>query len=98
MKTILSRFWNDPAYFIAAVRAGTLTFSQLVTSGVISAPGVWGSVLWWIAQAAPMVLIVPAGQTNPTSEQVKAVANDATIPASQPSLTATDAPMPSGKP
>lgn len=79
MKTWIAQFWNDPAYFTGAVRAGIVTLCNLIVSGMIVIPGVPKGA--WIASVvlSGLAVGIPAGRTNPTPEQIKAIAVDPTI-------------------
>lgn len=75
VKVWLARFWNDPAWFAAACRAGVVTLCQLVVQGVIVVP--------WIPQAAwfagvvmsGLALGIPAGASTPSAGEIKAIAH-----------------------
>lgn len=96
MKEILTKLWTDPAYFRGAMRAAIGVLAGLVLSGKIVLPDPLEKWVWSIASLWPAILALPAGQSNPTPEQVKAISVDPTIRASDTTPTA-GAPIVTGK-
>lgn len=79
VKTWIAQFWNDPAYFRSATRAGIGVVAGLILSGKITLPDPFEGWAWSLASLWPVILALPAGQTNHTPAQVKAIAIDPTI-------------------
>lgn len=80
VKTWLLRFWNDPAYFTGSVRFLIVGLSGAILSGQVVLP--WPKVTWFLAVFLPAIAVgIPAGQTNRSEGQIKAIAEDPTIPA-----------------
>jgi hypothetical protein len=79
VKEFLLRFWNDPAYFAAMLRAGIVTIAQLIVQGVIVVPGIPKASWFASVVLSGLAVGIPAGQTNRTAEEIKTIATDPTI-------------------
>lgn len=79
MKDILTKLWTDPAYFRGATRALIGVLAGLVLSGKIVLPDPIEGWAWNLATLWPAILALPAGQSNPPPEEIKAIAVDPTI-------------------
>lgn len=79
VKIWLAQFWNDPAYFAAAMRGIIVTACQLVVQGIIVVP--WFPQAGWFASVvlSGLAVGIPAGQKNRPPEEIKAIALDPTI-------------------
>lgn len=84
MKEILEKLWSDPAYFTAALRAFLGLLCNAILSGQINFPGKAGVFAWHLAQLWPLILAVPAGQTNKSTEEIKEIAGEACPPGPPP--------------
>jgi len=76
----LQRFWTDPAFFVGMVRAFVGIFANAVLAGEISFenPTVEGWA-WKLAHLWPIILARPAGQTNQSEGDIKAISIDPSV-------------------
>lgn len=80
MYEILKQFWTDPAYATSAIRTIVGVVCNLIISGQIVLPGAAGKWAWTLAQLWPLILMKPAGQTNQTDKEIKAISHDSAVP------------------
>jgi hypothetical protein len=75
------RFWTDQAYFIGVCRFTTVALTGAFLTGKIMLPQPYEGWLWTIAPyLAAVAAGVPAGQTNRTDAETKAVSHDPNVP------------------
>lgn len=83
----LTKLWTDPAYFRAVSRGIVVGFVGAFLKGQITLPQPFESWMWSLAPFLAAVAVgIPAGQSNPSPEQIKSAALDPSI---IPSATVT---------
>lgn len=80
MGEILKRLWGDPAYFTGVCRFLAVEVVGLVLSGKVSVPQPYEGWIWAIApHIAALSVLIPAGQTNKSAGEIKAIAQDPAV-------------------